>query len=264
MALATVGSVVPGGQAARLARQAQALAAAPMPDARLAVPDAAPPKLVRVHHLQAPPITDPRLVMLNAPESPAAAAYRVLCHRLREHGNPRAILVTSPNRGEGKSICALNLALALVESERAKAVLLETHHQAPSLAQLLGFEPPVGASEQIEAHRERPSQQWEAVETSLPRLHTVAIAPGSTTRPILDGTLNLFVAAFRLAGYDYVVIDGPDALGSADVTLMEESIDGLLMTVRGESTRVRAIRSAVEQVGTKKLLGFALFGSNPA
>jgi Mrp family chromosome partitioning ATPase len=219
--------------------------------------------LVRVHRPQAFQPPDPRLVLLTAPESRAAAAYRVLCHRLRERGNPRAILVTSPGRREGKSVLAANLALALVEGDRAKVVLLETHHESPTTGKLFGLEPPVGASEQIESHRLRPGQPWEALETTVPKLHVVPLAPGSTTRPLLDATITQFVAAFRLAGYEYVVIDGPDALGSADVTLMQESADALLVAVRGGVTRLRTIRAAVDQVGATKLAGFTLFGSSP-
>lgn len=219
------------------------------------------PAFVRVHRLPQLKGDDPRLVMLNAPESPAAAGFRVLRHRLREHGDPRTILVTSASRGEGKSFCAANLALALGEGDRAKVLLLEANFRSPCLAQLFGFTPPVCAGEQLEAHRQQPGQQWEAVEAVVPSLHTLAIAPGSTAKPLLDRALDLCVAAFRLAGYDYIVIDGPDVLGSADVNLMQETIDGMLLSVRARSARGRAIRSAIGQIGSKNLAGFALLGS---
>lgn len=230
-------------------------------DAELAGPGGSPAAFVRVHRFPNLKGDDPRLVMLNAPESAAAAAFRVLRHRLRERGDPRTILVTSAARSEGKSFCAANLALALGEGDRARVLLLEANFRSPFLAQLFGFTPPACAGEQLEAHRQQPGQQWEAVETVVPSLHTLAISPGSTARPLLDRALDLCVAAFRLAGYDYIVIDGPDVLGSADVNLMQETIDGMLIVVRGRSSRGRDIRAAIGQIGSKNLAGFTLLGS---
>ena len=44
--------------------------------------------------------------------------------------------------------------------------------------------------------------------------------------------------------YDYIVIDTPSVLGAADVNLIEEHGDGLLMAVRAGKTRARSIRAA--------------------
>jgi len=80
--------------------------------------------VLNVHRVEQERGTDRRLLMLEAPDSQAAAAFRVLRHRLVRNGEPKVMLVTSPNVGEGKTTCALNLALALCEAGRARVTEL--------------------------------------------------------------------------------------------------------------------------------------------
>jgi len=240
----------PGGSAA--------LVRIPAPAAGFAAPGSTP--FVRVHRIPTLRTSDPRLVMLNAPESTAAAAFRVLRHRLRERGDPRTILVTSARGSEGKTFCAVNLAMALGEADRARVLLLEANFRAPVLASVFGYQPLVCAGEQLESHRFKPHEPWEAVEAGVPSLHAVAIAPGSPVKPTLDRALDLAVAAFRMSGYDYIIVDGPDVLQSADVNLMQESVDLVLLSTRTRTSRTRAIKAALRQIGTGKAAGFALLG----
>jgi Mrp family chromosome partitioning ATPase len=218
--------------------------------------------LVRVYRMAPTRRLDPRLLLLGAPDSAAAASFRVLRHRLGERKGVKVILVTSPRAGEGKTMCAVNLALALGEAGRARVLLLEANFRSPALARLLGFYPPMGVCEQLEAHRVQPAQPWLVVETGAPWLHTAAVAPDTETRPILDGpALARFIDEMRQAGYDYIVIDSPAILGSADVNLIEESVDGILIAMWAGKSRARALRKAVEQIGRSKLMGVVLLGS---
>ncbi len=219
-------------------------------------------ELVRVHRMAPTRRMDPRLLMLGAPDSAAAASFRVLRHRLGERRGVTAILVTSPRAGEGKTLCAVNLALALGEAGRARVLLLEANFRCPSIARLLGFHPPVGVCEQLDSHRVQPDQPWIVVETVAPWLHVAAVAPETDTRPILDGPgLARCIEDLRQAGYDYIVIDSPPILGSADVNLIEESVDGILIALWARKSHARALRRAVEQIGRSKLLGVILLGA---
>ncbi len=218
--------------------------------------------LVRVHRAPLPRSIDPRLLMLSAPDSPAAASFRVLRHRLGERKGVKVLLVASPRAGEGKTLCAVNLALALGEAGRARVLLLEANYRCPSLARLLGFRPLLCVSEQLELHRTRPMQPWVVVESVAPWLHVAAVEPDTETRPLLDGpALKLGIEKLRRAGYDYIVIDSPAILGSADVNLIEEAADGILMTMWAGKSSARALRKAVEQIGSSKLVGIALLGT---
>jgi Mrp family chromosome partitioning ATPase len=223
---------------------------------------ASSPVSVRVHRIPLAPGADPRLLFLAEPDSPAAASFRILRHRLGERLVGKVFLVTSPVAGEGKTLCALNLALALSEGGRAKVLLLEANFRNPSLARLLGFQPPVCLGKQLEFYSAMRVHSWDVAETASPWLHTAAIAPDGDAQPLLDGpALAVCIGDMRQVGYDHIVIDGPAVLGSADVNLIEESVDGVLVVLRAGKSRARRLRKAVEQMGGGKLLGFVLLGT---
>src|SRR5262245_32000932 len=70
-------------------------------------------KVFILDEIDLPVRPDRRLVLLREPESASARGYRSLRHRLLAHSDPRVIAVTSAEPGEGKTSCAVNLALSL-------------------------------------------------------------------------------------------------------------------------------------------------------
>jgi Mrp family chromosome partitioning ATPase len=202
---------------------------------------------------------DPRLILLRDPDSERAASFRILRHRLAERGDPRIIAVSSASAGEGKTTCAVNLAMALSECGRAKVLLVEANLRTPSLAALFGFLPPECFSAQLTRHRDRPLEPWSIVEAFSPHLHVAAVKPGEAARPLLDApSFAIAMEMLARAGYDYIVVDTPPVLGSADVNLIEDSCDGVLLAVRARTTTGRALRRAVDQLSPAKILGAAL------
>jgi Mrp family chromosome partitioning ATPase len=229
---------------------------------QIAEPTADVPKAkVWVATHRVPPDPDARLIMVLEPDSSRAASFRVLRHRLAERGDPRVIVVSSAEPKEGKSTTAANLSLALGECGRARVLLLEANLRAPSLAALFGFLPPECFSTQLARHREKPLDPWSVVEVFSPSLHVCAVKPGpdSENRPLLDGVaLGIAVDMLRRSGYDYVVIDTPPVLGSADVNLVEDYCDGVLLTTWSRRSSQRALRHAMEQLSPQKILGITL------
>jgi Mrp family chromosome partitioning ATPase len=214
---------------------------------------------VTVYKLERPVEFDRRLVMLREPDSAAAAAYRVLRYRLTERGNPRVIVVSSPRAKEGKTTCAVNLALALGECGRARVLLVEANLRAPKLAEMLAFMPPQCFGEQVAAHRDQPDEPWVVVEAHSPWLHVAAVKPDQKDRPLIDApAFAIAIDQLRHAGYDYVVIDTPPVLGTADVNLTQDSSDGVLLVVKARQTAGRHLRRSIEQLAPARILGLVM------
>ncbi len=250
---------VPGTGALLLEAQGQPRGRLPEAAGKAALPG--PGSGVEVRRLAPVDPIDPRLFMVASPDSAAAAAFRVLRHRLKERGDLRTILVTSPEAGEGKSFCAANLALALGESGWSRVLLLEVNLRRPSLARLLGFRPPACVSQQLERRLHAEQRPWLVVENLTPWLHTAAVAPDVAPRPILDGpVLAQCLTELEGAGYDYVVVDSPSILESSDVNVIAEETAGFLVALRAGRSRARSVRRGVEQLGQRGLLGFVLLG----
>ena len=217
--------------------------------------------MVNVHRVLLERENQHRPLMLEEPDSAAAAGFRVLRHRLVERGGARAVLVASPNSRDGKTTCALNLWVALGEGRRSRALLVEANLRDPAIARSIGFDPPVCIGKQLEYHLSLGVHAWDVAETFTPWLHAAAVSPSSEKREMVDGSaLTALVRDMRDVGYDIVVVDSPAILGSADATLAEDAVEGVLMVIRRGRTRARDVRRAVDQIGSDKLLGFVLLG----
>ncbi|MEO6953898.1 MAG: CpsD/CapB family tyrosine-protein kinase [Polyangia bacterium] len=222
------------------------------------VAEAERPKVWVATH-KAPADPDPRLILLREPDSLRAASFRVMRHRLAERGDPRVIAVSSAGPRDGKTTVAANLALALSEFGRAKVLLLEANFRAPQIAVLFGFLPPECFSVQLARHRDRPLDPWSIVEAFSSSLHVLAVKPGETNRPLLDApAFAISLEMLRRVGYDYMIVDTPPVLGSADVNLIEDYVDAVVLTARAGRTKGRELRAAVEQLTPRKLFGVTL------
>lgn len=199
---------------------------------------------------------DPRLVLLTEPDSDRAAAFRVLRHHLHAAGNPRVVAVSSPRAGEGKTTAAVNLALSLAECGRAKVLLVETHLRRPQLAAMFRFTPPWCFAEQLVSHRHQPLLPWSLVEIPQLWLHVAAINPTGDRTQLLDApAFAIAMERLRLGGYDHIVVDTPPVLGSADINLIQDAVDGVALVASARRTTARDLRRTLDQLGDDKSIG---------
>ncbi len=226
---------------------------------------APPPTQVEVHLLDFPDKLDPRLVMIREPTSLRADAFRALRQRLTTTGDPKVIVVSSPHDGDGKSTVAANLALAYREVVRGGRVLLvEANARRPSLATIFGFDPPTCFFDQLADHKDSPGAPWVAVEQIAP-LHVMAVDPSIKRPPTLDAVaFSLAMGKLTKAGYDYVVVDSSSIMESADVHLVLESVEGLLMSTRSGKTTQKAVKRALERLGPANVIGAVMLDVPPS
>lgn len=222
-------------------------------------PGLAPPEIsLSQHHLPDEP-PDGRLAMVIDPDSERAASFRVLRHHLLEIGRPQVVVVSSPLQGDGKTTVALNLALALAECGRAKVLLCDANVRRPALANALKLVPPWCFAEQLAAHRHQPQLPWSLVEIPQMWLHVAAINPRIEKSQLLDApAFAIAMERLRVAGYEHIVIDAPQVLGSADVNLMSDAADAVILATRARRTTARELRRSVDQLGASKVVGSVL------
>jgi Mrp family chromosome partitioning ATPase len=204
---------------------------------------------------------DSHLPVLQEDATERAAAFRALRRRLAEQNDPRSILVTSAQDGEGKTTCAANLALALAESGRLRVLLVEASMRRPRLADVFGFQPSQCLLAQLAAHREQMNIPWLTTELQPTGLHVLAVAPDSTDAKVLHGpTFSAATARWR-AAFDFVVVDGPSILSSCDASIIHDSVDAVVVVVRSGATRNRTLQRALEQISADKVAGLVLMDS---
>ncbi|HEY0253171.1 MAG TPA: hypothetical protein VGC41_16670 [Kofleriaceae bacterium] len=222
-------------------------------------PGGPPPEIgLTQHHLPPEEPIDARLALVTDPDSERSASFRVLRHHLLELGRPQVIVVSSPLPGDGKTTTALNLALALAECGRAKVLLCDAHLRKPQIANVFRLVPPWCFAEQLASHRTQPMLPWSLVEIPQLWLHVAAVSPRIEKTQLLDApAFAIAMERLRLA-YEHIVIDAPPVLGSADVNLMSDAADAVLLSVHAKRSTARDLRKSIEQVGASKVVGTVL------
>ena len=202
------------------------------------------------------------LCIARRPDSFASQQYRLLKYKLKEGLDPRIIGVTSPRRSEGKTTAAANLGLALAEGRRVRIMLLDLNLRQPALSAMFGIPTPGGMGEQLRRRRRDPEAYWDVLELGS-RLHLMGGSDALENPAALLNSDELTGMLSDLSErYDYVVVDLPAVLIAADVKIVQEQLDALVLVCRaGLSTRT-TIASAMSQLGGAKVQGILLLDVN--
>ena len=208
---------------------------------------------------RATPALDGRLVAALAHQSPAAERYRLLRTRITRAENGRslrAIVVTSPAKGDGKSLTAANLALTMGQELHQRVLLLDGDLRRPSIASLFGLAEGPGLSDVLMG-----ASDLEAAMVHLPDQHVTVLpagAPAAQPAELLGSTgMRRLLDALR-GRFDRVIIDMPPVGPLADVHVVTPLADGLLMVVRAGMTPKPAIERALSGLDMGKVLGLVL------
>jgi len=202
---------------------------------------------------------NPMLVAGLAPASPAAEQYRTLRTRLGQAEGTsalRSVLITSPQKGEGKSITAANLALTMAQELQRRVVIVEADLRKPSLQHIFGLPPGPGLAEFLSG-----AAELKDVMKSLAD-HHLTVIPGGRA-PMNPAELLGSTAMRRLVDhlrtrFDKVILDTPPVLPLADVAVLAPLVDGILMVVRAGFTTRPAIENALRCFDSSRLIGVVL------
>lgn len=168
------------------------------------------------------------------------ALRTALLFKLRKVPGCRVILVTSPNPEEGKSTLALNLATAF-QHNHSKTVLLDADLRKPTLHKRLQIPSEKGLSEILEGA----ISEEEGIHHAVPGLGIDFISCGTRSpRPAeILGTKAMKALVERLKQqYDIIVLDSPPYLPVADVAVLSEYADAVVVVVRHHITEKRQLR----------------------
>jgi Mrp family chromosome partitioning ATPase len=189
---------------------------------------------------------DERLVVAREPHGRHAEQFRKIRANLTSvRPMPRTLLVTSGAPGEGKSLFAANLALALLETRQGDVLLVDANLRHPELPGLVAGRPGPGLSEALTGAEPDVAaliQQTEAPGLWFLAAGSVGDAAAQVLAPeILKRALDRLPSKFR-----HIVVDSPCAVDYADVSLMAPDVDGVIVVVKVEGGRRAASRKAVE------------------
>jgi Mrp family chromosome partitioning ATPase len=213
--------------------------------------------LTEIEHVTLSAPLDPRLVLLSEPASARARSYRLLRHRLLAQADPRVIAVTSACPGEGKTTCALNLALAMAEDTMTRVLLVDANLRRPALGQVLGCTPSTSVIANISRSTDV-GPPYPVASISGTRLHVAALPVTPVEGARLDRTLFAVLLGDLSEAYDYIVIDAAAVLESGDVDVVGECSSGVIIAARAGHSRQSELRRALAQLAPARVLGSVL------
>lgn len=191
----------------------------------------------------------PYLVMFHEPAGFRAEQVRSLRNRLvamNPDGEPKTLVVSSAVRGEGKTVAALNLAMAFAELEWQEVVLVDADLRRPSCERYLNLNRGVGFSDVLAGHASVDEALRPAGYRQLQLLG--AGSPVGNPSEVLgvsriDGLFQRLKERFQ-----YIVIDTPPVLPSTDAGVLSARADGTLLVVRLEQSLKGQTRDAIRVV----------------
>jgi capsular exopolysaccharide synthesis family protein len=216
------------------------------------------PAATPAHAITAAPI-DPRLVVALPVESATAEQYRALRTRIvhADTGGPvNVLLVTSPGRGEGKTLTAANLALTMAQEYQQRICVVDADLRHRQIHRLFGLPDAPGLADVLAGR----ASLEEALVTVESHHITVLPAGGAGAHPAeLLGTVTMRRLLDTLRSqFDRIVIDAPSAAPLADVGILTPLVDSVLLVVRAGVTSKPAIQEAIHSIDQAKLLGVVL------
>lgn len=202
---------------------------------------------------------DPILMALLSPGAPVAEQYRALRTRMAQSDRGSAVdvvLVTSPGRGEGKSLTAANLALTTGQDFQTRICLIDADLRTPRLHKLFGVADTPGLADVLSGGA---TLAEALIAFENPRIVLLpAGQPPSHPAELLGTTaMRRTVEALRTQ-FDRVIIDAAAVTPLADIGILAPLVDGVLLVVRAGVTTKPAIQEAVAAIPGDRFLGAVL------
>ncbi len=197
------------------------------------------------------------VVTLAEPDSVAAEQYRILAMKVRqqcESSGSKVIMITSAAGGEGKSLTAINLAMALSATVDGHVLLIDADMRKPRINEYLNLNVPAGKGfyNLLANAEEKPDKFIEKVKNlsvipgSVPLANPVSALSSPKARALFERVKQSFA---------YVIVDAPPTLPIADSHILGGLSDKVLFVVRARSTPRELFQHAVESFEAANLLG---------
>jgi len=202
-------------------------------------------------------------------QSAQAEEFRIIKRQVLEAarqaatGRSRRILITSPHQDEGKTFCAVNLALSLAAERDLEVVLVDADLANPSIKDAFGLPERAGlmdvladAEERVEAH---------VLKTDIEGLWILPPGrQGSHASEALSSrrTAEVFERLTAQAPNRIVLIDSPPALAASPAAELAKHAGQTILIARADRTGKSALEDAAQLLSGCPDIKLVLNGAN--
>lgn len=191
-----------------------------------------------------------------------ADAYKILrtqiLQRLREK-NWNTLAITSPNRGEGKTLTSINLAISLAREMDYTVLLVDTDLRKPSIQHNLNFHAENGLSDYLSS--DVPLNQILVHPEGIPKLVILPAgqAVENSSEMLSSPKMMRLVDELKNRYPSRIVLfDLPPILSYSDALAFSPLIDALLVVIEDGVTQRNDLRQAFEMLQGVEVIGTVL------
>ena len=192
-------------------------------------------------------------VVYTHPLSKVSEAFRVLktsvLYSLRDHGTPKALLVTSTQPLEGKTTVSCNLALTMVQSGLS-VVLVDADLRRPRLHNIFlkGVKNGFGLSSYLS---EEPDSDIASI-VYPSEINGLDIIPAGPIKlnpaDLIDSKRMKDLLDNLVKKYDHVILDSIPVMELADTRLLSRQVDSVLLVASVGIARREVLQNSVEEL----------------
>jgi chain length determinant protein tyrosine kinase EpsG len=199
------------------------------------------------------------LVTLSQPFSSQAEAFRGLRSQIVMRGDSdgqprRAVAVISPNRGDGRTYIAANLAVVLAQLG-GRTLLVDADLRGPRVNQLFSLDAQAGLA------RILLGRIGDSVIRQIEGIPNLYVLPAGAQPPnpqeLLERPAFALLMREMAAKFDHVVIDTPAAEHGSDAAVISARCGNCLIVARNQRSRLDALRKLTNQLAgsSAKIIG---------
>ncbi len=169
----------------------------------------------------------------------------------------KTMLVTSTLPGEGKSFISSNLT-AIFSHVNEKTILLDVDMRRPKLHKLFNIDQRPGLSAFLTGNA-----SLESIIRPVPSSHisiiTSGAIPPNPSELLSSGKIRSLLEELK-SKFDRIILDSPPVLNVADTSLLANSVDGVILVIKGASTRLDGVIASKKRILEAKgrILGVVL------
>jgi polysaccharide biosynthesis transport protein len=161
----------------------------------------------------------------------------------------RAIVVTSTGPGEGKTMIACNLAVALAQAGQ-RVLLMDADMRKPRVHTMFKESQTPGLSNVLVGNAKASEAVRKTVVQNL-WLLLAGVAPPNPAELLGSQRFRDFIATLQ-EHFDWVVVDTPPVMAVTDAALVSHVVNGVVFAIASEQTSKHTANAALEQLEAAK------------
>jgi len=185
--------------------------------------------------------------------------YRILFTRLEDlfiKKQHKIFAITSAVKAEGKTITSVNLTSVMSVAFAKKTLLIEADLRRPSFRSFFNWNKDIPGLRDILTSGVKPADAIMKLDDSMLHIIHAGIDTPSMD-PINASPMDELLKELRNQ-FEYIIVDCPPIIPSADINILSRLVDGMLIVVRAGETSRDNVLKATKIVNEKNIIGIVL------